>query len=129
MLTFAIEFTNICTILSKSKTKKPMLSSYSAFYQTKLSQTYYSVSEVLCLGSRKLNSRAQLPLPLSILISQYLRRNTKYTVSIHTNRRKECANESIRSFGRRGHITYMIHNSSDQKDPRENWNNFHRTSL
>lgn len=46
MLTFAIEFTNICTILSKSKTKKPMLSSYSAFYQTKLSQTYYSVSEV-----------------------------------------------------------------------------------
>lgn len=46
MLTFAIEFTNICNILSKSKTKKPMLSSYSAFYQTKLSQTYYSVSEV-----------------------------------------------------------------------------------
>lgn len=46
MLTFAIEFTNICTILSKSKTKKPMLLSYSAFYQTKLSQTYYSVSEV-----------------------------------------------------------------------------------
>lgn len=125
MLTFAIEFTNICTILSKSKTKKPMLSSYSAFYQTKLSQ----IDLLLCLGSRKLNSRAQLPLPLSILISQYLRRNTKYTVSIHTNRRKECADESIRSFGRRGHITYMIHNSSDQKDPRENWNNFHRTSL